>query len=222
MFYYRLVLFFMAAAPLASAQTFDPVPGALLQKEVAMEVANECYIFFDNPGGDSLRLRWKRMENSSPADWITDLCDFGLCYVGIPAGGLMNPAVGNEQPYLKLIVQPGITPGAAWLWFRVWEDGVPANFADVFFDLHTPGVTSAPGAFPRDVRVFPNPASDHLFLDNAADRPLPVWLTDAMGRPVWNGEIAPGERHSIDLAPWPAGVYFLKTDRGTRLVQRVR
>lgn len=221
MFYYRFALLFMAAAPLASAQTFDPVPGALLQKEVAMELANECYIFFDNPGGDSLRLRWKRMENSSPADWIMDLCDFGLCYVGIPAGGLMNPATGNEQAYLKLIVQPGLTPGAAWLWFRVWEDGNPANFADVFFDLHTPGVTSSPEVFAKNIRVFPNPASGMLFLEHAEERSMPVWLTDATGRPVWTGEVAPGERRSIDLSPWPAGLYFLKTDRGTRLVQRV-
>jgi len=222
MFLSRLVLFLVATAPFASAQTFDPVPGALLQKEVALEQANECYIFFDNPDSDSLRLRWKRLEVSGPAGWIIDLCDFGLCYVGIPAGGLMNPAIGEEQPYLKLIVQPGIAPGAAWVGFRVWEDGNSANFADVFFDLHTPGVTAAPGVFPKNVRLFPNPASDWLFVDNAGDQPLPVWLTDALDRPVWTGEIAPGERRSLDLSGWPAGLYFLKTDRGTAVVQHVR
>jgi len=218
----RTLLFLILAAPTLSAQTFFPMPGALLEQEVALEQANECYIFFDNPGGDSLRLRWKTVEESRPGGWTVDLCDFGLCYVGIPASGLMNPAVGAEQPYLKLIVQPGSIPGAGWVGFRVWEDGNPANYADVFFSVHTPGVTAAPELGQAGVRVFPNPTSGVFFVDNTGNRPLPVQLTNTWGQLIWTDNVPPGEPHMVDLATWPAGLYFLKTAAGTRVVQRVR
>jgi len=218
----RTLLFLMLVAPTLSAQTFFPVPDPLLVQEVAPEQATECYIFFENPGGDSLRLRWKTVEQSYPSGWIVDLCDFGLCYVGIPASGLMNPVVGAERPYLKLIVQPGTTPGAGWVGFRVWEDGNPTNHADVFFSLHTPGVTSAPEIGQARLRVFPNPTSGVFFVDNTGNRPLPMQLTDVGGQLIWTDNVAPGERQMVDLAAWPAGSYFLKTADGTRVVQRVR
>lgn len=205
----------------AAAQTFFPLPEPVLAQEVAFDLATECYLFFENPSGDSLQLRWKRIDVSHPETWILDLCDFGLCYVGIPASGLMNPAAGTEQPYLKLIVQPGQTPGAAWLWFRVWADGDPTNYADVFFDLHTPGTTSAPEASERPrVRVFPNPTTGPLFLENPAQHAAPAQLLDAAGRMRWSGNLAPQAPQMLDLALWPAGVYFLKTPTGSQRVVR--
>lgn len=218
----RTLLFLLLATPTLSAQTFFPVPGPLLEQEVALEQATECYIFFDNPGGDTLRLRWKTVEESCPGEWTVDLCDFGLCYVGIPASGLMNPAVGTEQPYLKLIVQPGTTAGTGWVGFRVWEDGNPTNHADVFFSLHTPGVTSAPEVGPAGVRVFPNPTSGVFFVENTGNRVLPAQLADPVGSLIWSGQVAPGDRQTFDLTAWPVGSYFLKTADGTRVVQRVR
>ncbi len=142
------------------AQSFQPLPAPLLEKEVAFEQANECYIFFDNPSGDTLQLRWRRFDVSAPEDWVIDLCDYGLCYAGIPANGTMNPVYDTIQPYLKLIVQPGTTAGAAWLHFRVFEKDHESNYVDVFFSLHTPGTTSANEPEKLNFSVFPNPASD--------------------------------------------------------------
>ncbi|MBK9335986.1 MAG: T9SS type A sorting domain-containing protein [Lewinellaceae bacterium] len=208
-------------AETVSGQTFSPVPGPLLEQEIALELANECTIFFENPGGDTLRLRWKAIEVSHPETWVLDLCDFGLCYIGIPPAGLMNPAAGAERPYLKLIVQPGATPGAAWLGFRVWEDGNPANFSDVFFSLHTSGITSAPEPERLRVRVFPNPTAGLLFLENPAEHALSARMLDAAGREIWRGDVAPQERRPLNLSAWPAGFYFLNINGETLRVQRM-
>jgi len=214
------LLFIFGVRP-ATAQTFFPLPEPVLTQEVAFDLATECYLFFENPSGDTLQLRWKKIDVSHPETWILDLCDFGLCYVGIPASGLMNPAAGTEQPYLKLIVQPDQTPGTAWLWFRVWAHGDPTNYADVFFDLHTPGTSSTPptSARPR-VRVFPNPTTGLLFLENPERHATPAQLLDATGRTLWSGDLAPQAQQTLDLAPWPAGVYLLKTTTGLQRVVR--
>ena len=97
-----------------------------------------------------------------PDGWDIDLCDYGLCYVGIPAGGTMNPVSGSTQAYLKLIVQPDTIAGAGWLWFQVYEVGNNSNFVDVYFSLHTPGTsgTASPGQS-AGLRIFPNPALPH-------------------------------------------------------------
>ncbi|MEQ1744826.1 MAG: T9SS type A sorting domain-containing protein [Saprospiraceae bacterium] len=221
--YFHLAFSLFLLTHAAPAQTFSPNPGPLLEKAVALELATECYIFFENPGGDSLRLRWKTIAKSHPAEWTLDLCDFGLCYVGIPASGLMNFATGTERPYLKLIAQPGTVPGSAWVGFRVWEDGNPANTVEVFFSLYTPGFTSAPEADgPAEVLVYPNPTTGLFFWKNTSARPAFARLADATGRILWAGTTAAGGKQQLDLSAWPAGSYFLQTESGTAVVQRVR
>ena len=213
------LLFFLARS--VFTQTFFPSPDPVLEQEVQPEQANECYIFFENASGDTLQLRWKAIETNFPEQWDIDLCDFGACYVGIPATGLMNPAVGAEQPYLKLIVQPGNTPGVAWLWFRVAEAGEPNHFADVFFSLHTPGVTAAGEAPLPLVRLFPNPASGPVWLKNLQDLTVQVRLLSVGGQYFWSGTLLPLQQHALDLSAWPAGTYYMLAAGKTYPVIRI-
>lgn len=218
----RYWLFFLlfVAARYATGQTFFPVPDPVLEKELVPEQANECYLFLENPGGDTLQLRWKRMETSFPAEWDIDLCDLGACYVGIPAGALMAPASDTIRPYLKLIVQPGNTAGSGWLWFRVWEDGNPGNAQDVFFSVYTTGTTNTREVRTKPVRLFPNPGTGPVFLENTRQETTPVQLRDASGRLLWSGELLPLETRSIDLSNYPAGPYFLQTNYTTQTILR--
>lgn len=216
-----ILVFLICLTHPAVSQTFSPLPGPVQQQAVAFDLATECFIFFENPDGDTLRLRWKKIEVSHPENWTLDLCDFGLCYVGIPPSGLMNPATGDEQPYLKLIVQPGQTPGAAWLWFRVWADGDPANFADVFFDLYTPGTTSAPEAPAQGhIRVFPNPTSGPVLLENPQAHPASVQWFDVSGRLLWQHNLPAHAQQPVDLSAMPRGMYVLKSGAQVQRVVR--
>lgn len=214
---FRIILFFLLAIKTAGGQTFQPLPSGLLQQEVLPEQANECFIFFENLGGDSLQLRWKQLEAHFPPAWIVDLCDFGHCYAGIPANGLMNKAGLADQPYLKLIVQPGAIPGDAWFWFRVWVDGEPANFADVFFSLQTPGVTAATEPPASTLHFFPNPVSDLLFLENRNNMPVPARIFDASGIPKWEGSLPPLQQTELAVGDWPPGWYIIQTPTETRV-----
>ena len=193
-----------------SAQTFSALPAATLDRELAFNEANECYIYFDNPSGDTLRLKWRQLEVSMPEGWSVDLCDYGLCYTGIPANGTMNPVFDTIQPYLKLIVQPNAVAGTAWFWFRAIEVGNEANFADVYFNLFTPGTVGAGGPEISIARIFPNPANNVLFVENTSALPLPARLTDISGRILWQKTILPAVMENVDLLPYPSGLYFLQ------------
>ena len=201
---------FLLAGQALFAQTFTAWPSTVLDREVAFNEANECYIYFDHPAVDTLHLKWRQLAVMLPEGWTADLCDYGLCYTGIPANGVMNPAYDTVRPYLKLIVQPGTTAGSAWLWFRAIETAHDSNFLDVYFNLHTPGTVGVQEADKNAVRVFPNPAINTLFVQNNAARELPCLFSDLSGKAIWQGALASKATQTIDLTPYPAGLYFLK------------
>jgi len=215
-----LPVIFCCGTLAAVAQTFQAIPTPLLTQEVAFGQANECFIYFENTGADSLQLRWKSLDAAFPPEWTVDLCDFGLCYVGIPASGTMNAAGENDQPYLKLIVQPGNTAGAAWFWFRVWDVDNPAVFEDVYFSLFSPGVTATTIIPSPEIAIYPNPFSTCLNLGNEFDQAQPVRVVDAYGHTVWDDVLAPFQHTRIDCPSWPPGPYFLLTNKKTYAILR--
>jgi hypothetical protein len=214
-----LVVFCVCLATATFGQTFFPTTGPLRQEEVALDQANEVYIYFDNPSGDSLRLKWRRLETSFADGWDVDLCDYGICYIDIPVNGTMNWAYDSIQPYLKLIVQPGSVPGAGWAWFRVLESGNDANYVDVYFSLHTPGVTAStePGRT-LAVHAYPNPVAETLFLENTRDVPVPVGLFGPDGRLLWRQVLSARSDQSLPVSHLPSGPYFLQTGSSARTV----
>ncbi len=199
-------------------QTFLPVSGPVMEQELAFNQANESYLFFNNLSGDTLQLRWRSLGVDMPGDWVADLCDYGLCYTGIPSTGTMNP-VFDIQPYLKLIVQPGTTAGSGWIWFRVFEKDHEDNYVDVFFSLFTTGTTSAGEPESVSMKFFPNPARNFLFLENNGPEEQHARLLNASGEEFREQAVPAGEQKQLEVGTLPDGVYFLQTDKSR--VQKV-
>jgi len=200
------------------SQTFHASPDPLLVREVQFEQANECFIYFDNPSGDSLRLRWRLIESNLPEGWDADICDYGLCYIGIPPNGLMSTVYDTIRPYIKLIVQPDTVPGATWIWFRVNEEGNTANFVDVFFSLHTPGTLHAKEPQASTLLAFPNPVSELLYIENKQANTVLARLLSPAGQTRWQGSIPPFSQQNITVNNWPPGVYILQTGAGIQKI----
>lgn len=181
-----------------------------MTREVAFNEATPCFIYFENLTTDTLRLRWRRIEVKKPDSWIMDLCDYGACYVGIPANANMNPAPPEDEPYLKLVVQPGTEEGSAWLWFRVFNRQNEAEYHDVFYSLHTPGFVSTGSSAQTEWKVWPNPAADRLWVSNPDSRAHWATLRSAEGHVVARVEAAPGVPASMDLSGVAPGFYYLQ------------
>jgi hypothetical protein len=211
-------LFLLLFPAFLSAQTFFPVGPPLLTQEVVFEQANECYIYFDNPSGDSIRLVWRRIETSIPSGWDIDLCDYGACYIGIPDNAVMNHVYDSIQPYIKLVVQPDTVPGSAWLWFRVQELDNASNFQDVYFNLHTSGTTSVLQAYTGVITAYPNPVADVLYLQNKSADPQGYFLFSSSGQLVSEGSIPAAGQSEVHVSAIPSGSYYLQTAGQTKQI----
>ncbi len=204
-------IFLLFCAHVVGAQSFQATPAPVRTQEMAFQQANEVYLHFDNPSGDSLRLRWRLLEISAPPAWQFDLCDYGTCYTSFPSNGWMNYVYDTIQPYLKLIVQPGLSPGNAWLWYRVFEAQDETNFVDVYFSLFTAGITAALGPVAPTVRIFPNPAQDFLWIDNPTEQDLPVRCSNRVGQVIFQQLVPARSNRQFEVRDLPAGIYYLQT-----------
>lgn len=200
------------------AQTFKPVEGTTLSQQVEFNLANEVYLHFENLSGDTLNLKWRRLEISKPDEWNMALCDYGTCYAGVPTSGKMVPLPADEQAYLKLIVQPAATAGQAWLWFRVWRAEDESDFQDVYFSFFSSGVSAVFDLENAGVSVFPNPNGGEFFLKNASAAARPFVLMDSFGRQVSAGEVAGDSVFFFENLGLAAGFYFLKIGGQTRKI----
>jgi hypothetical protein len=213
-FYLLIIVVFWVE--LGYGQTFHAIPEPVLTQELEFNQANECYIYFSNPSGDSLQLRWRLVESNLPENWDADLCDYGTCYSGIPGNGLMNVVYDTIQPYLKLIVLPGENSGACWIWFRAYEEGNQGNYVDVFFNLHTPGTLSTVAPELPSLSIYPNPASEVIMLENTNNRNMNAQIIHISGIPYWQGDIPEKTTQHIPIHHWPRGSYLLKTPQQTK------
>jgi hypothetical protein len=212
-------LFFLGAPSGARAQTpFFPDPAPLKSAVVQPNLANEVYLYLNNPSGDSLRLRWRLGEASIPQGWGAALCDYGYCYFGVPNSGTMNWVHDTIQPYLKLVVIPNIVPGSAWYWFRVFEVGQDENYQDVYFSLYTQGVTGTSAPEAAGVAISPNPAVDYINIRSTFDQPVPARIYSAQGVLMQQLNLQPAAQQIVFCHNWPPGVYYLQTAAFTRKI----
>lgn len=196
------------------AQTFFPLPGVVLEQEVLPNLANECYIHFeDNVNTDSLHLKWRLADATIPQGWDISLCDYGTCYSNIPPGKTMLPAYDTIQPYLKLVVLPNAVAGSAWIWFRVSRVGDDTDFQDVYFEVHTPGFVSSSTPFlEQGIKIWPNPVSNILYVQQNLDTRLntyPTTICASTGQIMWTGKL--NELSEINTRNWSSGIYILKS-----------
>jgi hypothetical protein len=206
----------------SSAQTFFATPGPLYEQTVALNQANLCYIYFENPSGDSLHLRWRKLEASMPQGWDADICDYGTCYFGVPNTALMHWVYDTIQPYLKLVVQPGAVEGAAWFWFRVSEEGNTSNFEDVYYCLHTSGVSSVQNPETYSFKVYPNPSNGMVWVENKTGTSALALLSDETGRLLASQKMEPNTATHLTGELLESGVYYLRMNDQTHkiIVQR--
>lgn len=121
--------------------------------------------------------------------------------LGAPLCGFLPPTVPATTPDHTLPKLLCYTDGD----ISYTYDGNPCIFPD--------GVTAVQDIDPTDigVRVYPNPASGYIYIDNTSqsNKPIACSILDMTGRKV-TGFYLDKDRTSYDIAVLPAGMYLLQ------------
>ena len=187
---------------------FGVAPHDTVRAEVQENLANEVFLYLPNQSQDSIQLKWRRIFQEQTPGWIIDICDYGTCYDGIPASGLMNMLGPQTEAYLKLIVQPNGLPGMANLGFRVSLESDPLLFRDVYFEI-TAGVSSVAQTIRTFKPPYPNPTSHLVSIETEGV----VQLVNAQGI-ILESQLANGTCQ-FDLSLRETGLYFIIVHSGT-------
>jgi hypothetical protein len=165
---------------------------------------------------------------------IRDILVVEMPYADPPAGAL---AAGTEvslhtntQGASIYYTLDGSAPDAGSLLFEApvainhdmtikavaWKEG---TFSEVATFEYTVDYTSVPLLNPALLKVYPIPASDRLWIDNATGNPIEATLFDVYGTAVRVVSIN-GQQASIDLSGLSTGIYFLRIHDGKKLSQQ--
>ena len=145
---------------------------------------------------------------------------------GYTAGGDWYVITGGRQDYfnyyyncLELTMEISSTKKLSTNQLPTYWNFLQHSLVNYIEEIHTlPNNNSVPHvAGIQSLSVFPNPASDHIVINNATDL---IELYDATGRRIYSQTIEQPNNHTvtIDISSLPAGIYLLRSGAATATV----
>jgi hypothetical protein len=205
--YAVFVLFFLFAALPLKAQSFSVSPNPNLEGVAGLEDLNVFDLYILNETNADIQLTWRLVGNTFPEEWEVSLCDNVACYGVLPTTNDFNPILVGDSSIFKIDVFPDGHVGAGLLTFWIYPIGEPTNYEVVTFSI-VAGTSSTRDFLAASLSVFPNPATDNLFLRWEAEG-TPFQIIDSQGRLVRVGETTP-TLTTIPIQELPSGRYFLQ------------
>lgn len=192
-------------------------------------------VVLTNNSDSTLSLRWELFNLDKPSAWESQVCDPNECYLPIVRSnidadlGINAPVVLPPDSSIKIsiYIMPNETIGTGKfaLDFSLASDpGTVIDMATFEVEITSSVVNTYESIRQKDIRVYPNPATDYFELTNseAIDR---VVVFNLVGRKVAMFLAYPGKQ--FDIASLPSGTYMVAlvnekigTIRTMRLVKR--
>ena len=202
------IFLFSAATLTVVAQNFTFDPSNEYYGTLEMDMYTEHYMYIGHDLQDSAYITWRLVENTCPEEWDIQACDYQHCYTGLPNYGNMNGVAAGGQGYLRMIVNPFLTPGLGMLHFLIYPTGEPLNYTDAYYYLqttvlsaeNTEGVLESAVVRTNEI-LYSGPISGELFLYSVNGKRL---LSVAVN----------SQTERISLESFPAGVYLLQSPTG--------
>ena len=154
-------------------------------------------------------LRVLGTSHSMTPKWLaTNVVQFNFNNIFLPDSGT-NMAASQGEVRFSIGLNTGLTPGT-----QIKNKGY------IYFDLNPPVITNTalntiamPNAIEQvivtgNVNVYPNPASDHIVVDNFSDGEISV--VNLNGAVIMK-QASTNSKTTIDISALPSGIYVLKT-----------
>lgn len=207
----------------AQAPTYNIVPNDTMVGVALFNDGQNFTILQQNTSGNSLQLAWVPVLVDMPIGWQYWMCDFGHCYIDIPAaGGTMDPVIPDDAALMSLHVAPGTVSGEGVVRAYVYDVNYPAQGDTLTWLVATVGQVGIAELGLTRLSVFPNPATGHeVFITTKEGSMERVRLFDGAGRMV-HDEVAHGAQVRLSTAQFTKGMYsVVVTMRGMRTHTRL-
>lgn len=208
------------------AQDFGYEPAQELYTDLETDSYNFAHIDIVPPGG--IQFGWETVENTLPDGWTYSLCDYTDCYTNIPDDGMMtvispSEASSGVKGFLKITVDPGLVEGTATVKFYVYNSADYDEGDTITFTFNHSSSLSVDGLTAKTLTVYPNPASDYLYIENQTVDHFDFQLMNLVGEVVYEGAVQSAHQMKVDVSAFESGIYFLGyiSKDGIRHTQKV-
>ncbi|MGL5890582.1 MAG: T9SS type A sorting domain-containing protein [Bacteroidia bacterium] len=164
------------------------------------------YTKFYNVSGDTLPMRWVRIENI-PAWWRSSVCTEYYCF-SIPDDSASWNILPGDSDLVYIHIHPFGNADTGDVVVRLFDTRNPAQFTDIRFVASA--LTSVPENTAAAFSFWPSPAGNVVNVQlNAAEGGM-FRVYDFAGRIAVSQAAAAGSGNlSLDLSVLPAGVYSM-------------
>ncbi|MBA3899570.1 MAG: T9SS type A sorting domain-containing protein [Bacteroidetes bacterium] len=194
---------------IVNAQTLTISPSNTVNVEYELEDFDATKISLFNTSGETIVLNWSLLDNNLPIGWDYSLCDFGSCHPGVPAERTMDPMGDGVEGYLIMNIFYLDDASEGSISFLLMNnhnndvDTITFNFSP----KATTGVANAKNN--KEMKMFPNPASNALQIKNPFSSPGILSIINAGGTVVYNETLNPGIQ-STDISSLANGFYIVR------------
>lgn len=218
------ILFIITISFVSFAQSFQFDPTDNYHGISPLNQYKNHYVFMENLTGGSLDLAWTRLSLDFPEEWEVILCDYGGCYVGIPENGQMLTIEDTTRGYLRITLNPLDRLGSGSVSFYVYDIKQPDSGDTVSFTLTSEALTKMDeNLVSQKVNVYPNPASDFIYVDLSEIDASSIALLNSRGKSVLQKEISSQDQFKLELSDLPIGLFLLniKTSNGDLIRKKI-
>ena len=215
------ILVFSCITVVNAQVTYSIIPAKNLTVTAASNSITIFDIFQKNIGAAKIVLKWKGISVNLPGTWQYSMCDFGTCYPGIPNGpNTMDTIPVNGQGFLGLNIDPGSTDGTGIVKVYVYQKGFPNSGDTLTWYVKTIAASVEELTASSEVKVYPNPAKDNLFIKSGNNNIVQAELFDAVGRKVLTTTV--NGDSNINISGLDNGFYSLIITCGDkRMMKRI-
>lgn len=206
------------------ATTFTVTPSNTISHDVEEDDYMDFTVYFNNTSGANINYKWSTVSNNLPSSWNLTLCDYPSCFPYVPNSGAMDPVGPGAQGLLKLTVNPGAgNLGSGSVVFTVWDENFPSNKETITMEVNAiVGIEDQ--LLASQVKLYPNPANDRIFLSHSFGTLESGMLTilDLNGAEVMQVGIGATATQEVNISTLPAGMYMVRYETNTAsLTQKV-
>ena len=207
-----LLVFSLCLTTLAMAQ-FASKYGSVTSEGRIDRAQIILYDSIYNESSADLTPRWKRTVNDLVGSWESAVCIGELCYAATESEGFFADVflAGTRQLVSCYFYPDQSTNGQSNVEVSIYDPNdsltshVTLNFTFNGWPLSVEEAEANGG-----LQLYPNPATDQLFIEYTLDRPTAIQVFDLQGRMVWSSaNLQPGNRNIIPIGHLADGQYLL-------------